>query len=47
MYALKNGIFIELCAIIRQKRRRPDASKYSRRRTNNTFYRSAEIILRI
>lgn len=38
-------IFIELCPITQQKRRRPDATTYSRRRTNITFYRPAKIIL--
>ena len=43
-------IFIELCPIVQQKRRRPDATAattYSRRRTNNRFYRPAKIILYI
>ena len=38
-------IFIELCPIIQEKRRRPDATTYSRRRTSITFYRPAKIIL--
>ena len=38
-------IFIELYPMIQQKRRRPDATMYSRRRTNMTFYRPAKIIL--
>ena len=38
-------IFIELCTIIQQKRQRPDATTYSRRRTNIIFYRPAKTIL--
>ena len=40
-----NRIFIELCPIIKQKRQRPGVTTISQRRTNNTFYRPAKIIL--
>ena len=48
VYLIYYWIFIELCPIIQQKRRRPDATPattYSQRRTNNTVYRPAKIIL--
>ena len=38
-------IFIGVCPIIQQKRRRPDAATYFRRITNNTFYRPVKIIM--
>ena len=38
-------LFIGLCPIIQQKRRSPDATMYSRRITNNIFYRSVKIIM--
>ena len=36
---------MELCPIIQPKSLRPDAATYSRRITNNTFYRPAKIVL--
>ena len=38
-------LFIGLCPIIQQKRRSPDAATYSRRITNNTFFRPVKIIM--